>query len=108
MNPENADLLTNATIALDRYRAEERALELELTVMQTRLELIREVVGALAGKPRARRGRPPAPKLVEEMPLRVTGGLSSQLGVSSQLGLSSQLSQRHDGNISQPEPESAA
>jgi hypothetical protein len=83
MNPENADLLTNAAAALERYRLEEQQLESEISVQQARLELVREFVAALAGKPRARRSRPPGPKLVDplgvltaspsgiEMPLRV-------------------------------------
>ena len=60
---ENADLLTNAAALLERARSDERALELEMTVLQTRLEAVREVVAALTGKPRVRRQR--APRLVE-------------------------------------------
>jgi len=60
---ENADLLTNAAALLERARSDERALELEMTVLQTRLESTREVVAALTGKPRVRRQR--APRLVE-------------------------------------------
>jgi len=64
MDNDNASILSNATQALERYRADERALETEIAVMQTRLELVREFVAALSGKPRARRGRPP--RLVEQ------------------------------------------
>jgi hypothetical protein len=63
---ENADLLTNAAALLERARADERALELEMTVLQVRLEATREVVAALTGKPRVRRQR--APRLVETPP----------------------------------------
>jgi len=59
---ENADLLTNAAALLERARSDERALE-EMTVLQTRLEAVREVVAALTGRPRVRRQR--APRLVE-------------------------------------------
>lgn len=61
---ENADILTAATVALERYRGDERALETEIAILQTRLELTREFVSALSGKPRARRSRPP--RLVEQ------------------------------------------
>jgi hypothetical protein len=54
---ENADILTNASAALERYRSEERLLETEVTVMQARLELVREFISALSGKPRVRRPR---------------------------------------------------
>ena len=74
---DNADLLTNAAAALERYRSEERVLELELSVLQARLELVREFTASLSGKPRARRSR--TPKVADEtlpleMPLRVAGG----------------------------------
>lgn len=62
-NLENADLLTNAAAALERYRAEEASLELEISILQARLELTREFVAALAGKPRLRRAR--TAKLIE-------------------------------------------
>lgn len=58
---ENADLLTNAAAALERYRDEERSLEMERAVLDARLEIVREIVLALSGKPRARRGRPVKP-----------------------------------------------
>ena len=56
---DNASLLTNAAAALARYRDEERSLEMERAVLDARLEIVREVVTTLSGKPRARRGRPP-------------------------------------------------
>ena len=59
MDTDNASLLTNAASLLERYRAEERLLEQEIAVQQARLETVREVVSALSGKPRSRRGRPP-------------------------------------------------
>ena len=78
---DNADLLTNAAAALERYRAEERLLELELSVLQARLELVREFTASLAGKPRIRRrrrysvaGEPADEALPMEMPLRIAGG----------------------------------
>ena len=64
MDNDNASMLTNAAALLERYRAEERVLELDLHVMQTRLDMIRDVVSSLSGKPRTRRGRPP--RLVEQ------------------------------------------
>ena len=64
MDNDNASILSAATAALERYRADERALETEIAVLQTRLELTREFVAALTGKPRTRRGRPP--RLVEQ------------------------------------------
>ena len=63
MDTDNASLLTNACALLERYRAEERLLEQEIAVQQARLETVREVVSALSGKPRSRRGRPPKPDL---------------------------------------------
>jgi hypothetical protein len=65
-HPDNASLLTNAAALLERARADERALEIEMTILQTRLESVREVVAALTGKPRVRRQR--APRLVETPP----------------------------------------
>jgi len=64
MDNDNASILSAATAALERYRADERALETEIAVMQTRLELTREFIAALTGKARTRRGRPP--RLVEQ------------------------------------------
>jgi hypothetical protein len=61
MSDNNADILTAACAALDRYRSDERALEVEIAILQTRLDAVREFVAALSGKPRARRGRPPRP-----------------------------------------------
>jgi len=68
--PDNADLLTNAAMLLERYRA-------ELPALEARADFLREVIAALViGSRTTRRGRPP--KLVEEtpmeMPLRVGGG----------------------------------
>ena len=62
-HPDNASLLTNAAALLKRARNDEQTLELEMTVLQTRLEMMREVVAALTGRPRVRRQR--APRLVE-------------------------------------------
>jgi hypothetical protein len=56
-HPDNASLLSNAAALLERARADERALELEMTILQTRLEATREIVAALTGKPRMRRQR---------------------------------------------------
>jgi hypothetical protein len=61
---ENADLLTNATATAEWGREEERLLETEITVLQAKLELMREVNSRLTGRPKSRRARP-APKLVE-------------------------------------------
>lgn len=58
MDTDNASLLTNACALLERYRTEERLLENEMAMQQARLEVLREVIAALSGKPRARRGRP--------------------------------------------------
>jgi hypothetical protein len=76
MTIENADLLTNASIALERYRAEEQLLEVEVSIAQAKLEQVREFVAALSGKRRAGRTRKP-PELVPpiEMPERVDGGI---------------------------------
>ena len=64
MDNDNASILSNACAALDRYRSDERAIEVEIAILTTRLEAVREFVSALSGKPRARRGRPP--RLVEQ------------------------------------------
>jgi hypothetical protein len=61
MDNDNASILTAATQALERYRGDERALETEIAILQTRLELTREFVSALSGKPRARRPRQARP-----------------------------------------------
>ena len=53
----NSDLLTNAATLLERYRIEERELELSLSEQQIRLQGVREVIAALSGK-RLARGRP--------------------------------------------------
>jgi len=58
---DNASILTAATQALERYRADERALEVEIAILTTRLEAVREFVSALSGKPRTRRPRTPRP-----------------------------------------------
>jgi hypothetical protein len=62
---DDASLLTNAAAAIEWAREEERLEELEVTIHQARLEALREVRARLEGKPRARRVRPSAPKLVE-------------------------------------------
>jgi hypothetical protein len=58
---DNADILSAACAAIDRYRSEERAIELEMAILQARLDAVREFVSALSGKPRARRTRAPRP-----------------------------------------------
>jgi hypothetical protein len=58
---DNASILTAATQALERYRADERALEVEIAILTTRLDAVREFVSALSGKPRTRRPRTPRP-----------------------------------------------
>ena len=58
---DNASILSSATQALERYRAEEQALTVEIAILTTRLELTREFVSALSGKPRTRRPRTPRP-----------------------------------------------
>ena len=61
MDNDNASILSNACAALDRYRSDERAIEMEIAILTTRLELTREFVSALSGKPRTRRPRTPRP-----------------------------------------------
>jgi hypothetical protein len=58
---DNASILSNACAALDRFRNDERLLELEMAVMQARLDAVREFISALSGKPRTRRPRTPRP-----------------------------------------------
>jgi len=58
---DNADILSAACAALDRYRNDERAIELEMAILQARLDAVREFVSALSGKPRTRRPRTPRP-----------------------------------------------
>jgi hypothetical protein len=58
---DNASILSAATQALERYRSDERALEVEIAILTTRLEAVREFVSALSGKPRTRRPRTPRP-----------------------------------------------
>jgi hypothetical protein len=55
---DNASILSSATQALERYRADEQALTVEIAILTTRLELTREFVSALSGKPRTRRRTP--------------------------------------------------
>jgi hypothetical protein len=64
MDNDNASILSAATAAIERYRNDERAMEVEIAILQTRLEATREFIAALSGKPRARRGR--SPRLVEQ------------------------------------------
>lgn len=71
MDTDNASLLTNATAALQRYRDEERSLEMERAVLDARLEIVREIVTALSGKPRTRRGRPPKVEQQQDEPQMV-------------------------------------
>ncbi len=61
MSDNNADILTAACAALERFRNDERLLELEMAVMQARLDAVREFIAALSGKPRIRRPRTPRP-----------------------------------------------
>jgi hypothetical protein len=61
MDNDNASILSNACAALDRYRSDERAIEMEIAILTTRLEAVREFVAALSGKPRTRRPRTPRP-----------------------------------------------
>jgi len=58
---DNASILSNACAALDRYRNDERAIEMEMAILQARLDAVREFVSALSGKPRTRRPRTPRP-----------------------------------------------
>lgn len=60
--PDNASLLTNASVLLGRFRAEEQQLVTEIAVQQARLETVREVLAALGDKPRTRRTRQPKPE----------------------------------------------
>jgi hypothetical protein len=75
MTMENHDLLTAASIALERYRAEEQLLEVEVSIAQAKLEQVREFVAALSGKRRAGRPRKPPELVPMEMPQRVDGGI---------------------------------
>ena len=60
---ENADLLTNASILLEKYRE-------ELPGLEARCDFLREAIAALTAGTRTRRGRPPQgkPALVEDAP----------------------------------------
>ena len=58
MEPDNASLLTNAASLLSRFRSEEQLLLTEIAQQQARLDVVREVLAELGGKPRTRRGRP--------------------------------------------------
>lgn len=64
MDNDNASILSNATALLERLRNELQATDIELAMMQAKRDVLIEVVSALSGKPRARRGRPP--RLVEQ------------------------------------------
>ena len=59
MDTDNASLLTNACALLERSRIELQATDIEIATLQARREMLAEVVSALSGKPRSRRGRPP-------------------------------------------------
>ena len=63
MDNDNASILSNATALLERLRNELQATDIELAMMQAKRDVLIEVVSALSGKPRTRRGRPP--RLVE-------------------------------------------
>ncbi len=52
----DVDLLANATELLERYRLEESRLEREFDAVQIRLEIMREVIGALTARKRTPRG----------------------------------------------------
>lgn len=58
MDTDNASLLSNACALLERSRAELQAADIEIATLQARREMLAEVVSALSGKPRTRRGRP--------------------------------------------------
>ena len=64
MDNDNASILSNATALLERLRNELQATDIELAMMQAKRDVLIEVVSALSGKPRTRRGRPP--RLVEQ------------------------------------------
>jgi anti-sigma factor RsiW len=49
------ELAANAARALERYRAEERALEAEIAERVTRLAMMREFIAALTAAPRPAR-----------------------------------------------------
>ena len=57
--PDDASILSNATALIERYRAELQQLEIEMEGLKARRYCLEEVITALVGKPRARRGRPP-------------------------------------------------
>jgi hypothetical protein len=59
--PNGGELAANAARALERYRAEERALEAEITERVTRLAMMREFIAALTAAPRPSR----KPRVVE-------------------------------------------
>jgi hypothetical protein len=65
--PDNADLLTNACMLLDRYRA-------ELPALEARVDFLREAIAALTAGTRTRRGRTAKEPTIIEMPERVGGG----------------------------------
>lgn len=80
---DDANLLTNAAATADWVREEIRLEDLEVTVHQTRLETLRELLARLEGKPKVRRGRPRMVELGEgranlplQMPDRVGGGMA--------------------------------
>ena len=64
MDTDNASILSNATALLERLRNELQATDIELAMLQAKRDVLGEVVSALSGRPRARRGRPP--RLVEQ------------------------------------------
>lgn len=56
---DNASLLTNACALLEKSRNELQAVDIELAMLQAKRDVLTEVVYALSGGPRSRRGRPP-------------------------------------------------
>jgi len=59
MNDSNsADLLTAATNAIDSLRKREADVSRQIDTLQVELEVVREVLGQLTGRPRARRRKP--------------------------------------------------
>lgn len=59
---DNASLLTAAASLLSRFRSEEQLLLTEIAQQQARLDVVREVLAELGGKPRTRRTRQPKPE----------------------------------------------
>jgi len=79
----NAELVSNAARALDRYKAQERELDTEIATLSARLEMVREFISALGGKAPVRRGRPP--KSVEQHMIEAGRPIANGDGVQSDL-----------------------